>query len=79
MGRRIDIETDHAAQLCSRTRGRSTAELAHAMRLKPTRLPDALTELMLTPAARAIAAPVQCVVSPDGGARRTSSRTARSA
>ena len=43
VGRRIDIETDHAAQSLSDELGVvRQLELAHAMRLKPMRPPDAL-------------------------------------
>ena len=42
VGRRIDIETDHAAQLVDELLMVRQLELAHAMRLKPMRPPDAL-------------------------------------
>ena len=75
--RRIDVEPDDVAQPVDELRVFGQLELADAVRLKPVRAPMRWTELTLTLAALAIAAPVQWVASP-GGASIVSS-TIRSA
>ncbi len=71
-----------AAAVDRRTRVRGQPGLPDAMRLEPVRQMRC-TEEMLTPAASAIAAPVQCVASPGDGSSfgmcegRVSSRRSR--
>ena len=60
--RGIDIEPDDVAQLVDELGIRGELELPDPVRLNPWARQTRLTELTLTPAASAIAAPVQCVV-----------------
>ena len=67
--RRVDVEPDDVAQLGDEFRIARELELPHPMRLEPVSAPDTLircTEERLIPAALAMAAPVQWVVSPGG-------------
>ena len=71
MGRWIDVEADDVAQLVDELGVVGQLELR--MRWGAGRgTPDRCTEPTLTPAASAIAPPVQCVVSPGGASSVTS-------
>src|SRR5271155_2627331 len=71
--RRIDVETDDVAQPVDEFGVLGELELANAVGLQPMRQMR-WTELTLTPAASAMAPPVQCVISP-GGASIVSATT----
>ena len=63
---RIDIEPDDVAQFVDEARIVGQLELAHPVRFRPWARQMRSTELTLSPAAFAIEAPVQWVVSPGG-------------
>ena len=63
---RIDIEPHDVAQFIDEARVVGQLELAHPVRLQTMGAPIRWTELTLSPAAFAIKAPVQWVVSPGG-------------
>ena len=64
--RRIDVKPDDVAQLGDEFRIARQLELSHPMRLETMRAPDALHRGDADPSGLAMAAPVQCVVSPGG-------------
>ena len=78
---RIDIEPDDVAQFVDEARIVGQLELAHPVRLQTMGAPDALVELTLElPAALALKAPVQWVVSPGGSPSvKATTRSAASA
>ena len=66
VGRRIDIEPDHVAELVDELGIARELELAEPMGLEAMGPPDAPDRDALMPLARAIRSAIQCVVSPGG-------------
>jgi hypothetical protein len=63
---RIEIQSDHVAQLGGKSRIMLQLETPDPARLRAVRRPDALHRAQRTPVAVAIALPVQCGASPGG-------------
>ena len=75
MGRRSDIEADHVLDFGGELRVAAELEGAQPVRRQAVGAPDLCTVLIAKPVTLPIARLVQCVVSP-GGAPRVSSTTA---